>query len=64
MSPAFFALVTFEIVACIYAQVDLDQDLSIYASHVTGMAGLYHLMQLLLFEVRAHKLFAQAKFKP
>jgi hypothetical protein len=46
MSPALFALVVFQIGSRIFAQAGLDHDPSVYVSHVAGITGSHHHIQL------------------
>jgi hypothetical protein len=44
-------------------QANLYYDPPIYAPHIAGMLDVNHYTQLLLVEMRFHKLFAQAGIK-
>jgi hypothetical protein len=55
-------LVTFEIAFHIFPWTSLDHNL-IDASHITGMIGKHHHIQLWLIEMEPQELFAQAGLK-
>jgi hypothetical protein len=46
MPPDLFTLVIFQIRSCIYAQIGLDYDPPIYASHVAGVTSMHRHAQL------------------